>query len=329
MPVNKNRHSLVDLLIFSPQKFSFVKAVDVALTYQNNKNIPKSINIKSRINYSSKFSDISIVEGVKDNCIEMHVNIQGIAGIEGALPDCYVEEYITHNNQVAKKAISDFFDIFNDKILVLRYRYMKKYDPTCISTFLSKSIFGKIMFCLAGDHQDKALIPEQFNISSQNIFWRNARSAEGLRILLSSFFEIPVKIEQFVGAFVEADKALQTSIGNRIGRFNKLDQDSYLGNKSWEVKNGIRVIVGPLDFEKYTAFLPRKSLLDQRVSKLEKMKEIIRSYIPYGINVSIFFYLNECFVKGTFLNKKNRLNKDSFIFGNHTAINNTSFCERI
>jgi predicted component of type VI protein secretion system len=125
-----------------------------------------------------------------------------------------------------------------------------------------------------------------------------------------------VQVKQFSGGFIEGDRSLQTSIGTtHKKKFNKLGCDSFLGNKVWNTAKGIDVIVGPLDFENYLKFLPKQSKLDEKVSKLQKMKEIIKRYVPFGIDVTIQFYLDNCLVKKTFLNEVSRLNKDSFIFG--------------
>jgi type VI secretion system protein ImpH len=325
--------SLIDKLTYSPEKFTFIRAVDVALAAQNVSiseirdlsNI--GIEIKSKVNFSSKFTDISSVEGLKDNYIELFTNLYGIAGIEGTLPTCYVERFITHNKP-SRQSIIDFFDIFNNKILLLRYQYMKKYDLSCISLPLKKSIFGKIMFSLSGfgDHESytnklikRSLIPDQFKISCHNLLWKHTRSSEGLRIILSSFFNIPVQIEQFLGGFDEVDKTSQSALGTIKNRFNRMGRDLILGNKTWNAMKGVRIVVGPLAFEKYLKFLPKNHSMDQKNSPLQKMKEIIKMYVPYDIKVVISFCLDSCFVKATLLNGVSRLNRDAFIIGKHDS----------
>jgi type VI secretion system protein ImpH len=172
-------------------------------------------------------------------------------------------------------------------------------------------------------------ILEQFRISSQNLFLRSTRSSEGLRIILSSFFEAPVTVEQFMGRFIEADRSLQSSIGVGRGKFNQLGYDCCLGNKIWDSTDGINIKIGPLSFEAYTSFLPKNNKLDQSASKLQKMKELVRSYIPNGISANLFFYLDLCLVRETLLNGGNRLNKDSFIIGEHCSYESTFFCEKV
>ena len=338
------RLPLLDELMHRPEQFSFTKALDVVVASQNIKlhNIPnqtiKHFEIKSNVRFCSAFSDISAVEGVLDGDSEIHTNIQGMAGITGTLPDCYVEEYITHNKE-SKQAVTDFMDIFNNRILSLRYMFMKKHDVTCLSSPMEKSLIGNIMLSLSGfEFYEKkkksnvrfedSLIPKQFKISCQSLLWKNTRSSEGLRAILSSFFEVPVRIEQFAGGFVEANKSLQTKIGKFNKIFNILGLDSFLGNKTWDSMKGINIFIGPLPFDKYTYFLPKLSTLDEQVSPLQKMKEVIKTYVPTGIDVKIHFLLDRGNVKETFLNGVKGLNKDSFILGINN-LENICFTESV
>lgn len=328
----KNYDSLLTVLMYHSEQFSFTKAMDVVLSL-NNKNLRNineesllEVNLKCRMNFQSKFSDLYSVEGVEENYIEITVNIQGIAGIEGHLPDCYAEEYILDNRK-NKNAVLSFLDIFNNRILSLRYAFYKKHVVGCLSVSFEESVIGNIMSSLSGfgfkeslktDLMKSALIPQQFKISTQNGFWRNTRSAYWLKVILSGFFEVKIDIEQFFGGFTESVSIEeQTCIGKNFGIFNSLGKDALLGNKIWDQADGIKIIVGPLSFKDYVSFLPKESRMDEEVSKLRKMKEIIRMYVPIEIKVAIIFKLGKEYVDETLLNRTKRLNKDSFILGAH------------
>ena len=166
-------------------------------------------------------------------------------------------------------------------------------------------------------HSESGIIPEQFKVSVQNLFWRHTRSSSGLKAILESFFKVPIEIRQFEGGFIQAPIGEQTSIGKK-GLHNKLGKNSLLGDKIWDATKGITILIGALNFEQYTKFLPKKSAQDQKFSALQKMKEIIRLYVPHGIDVNLHFFLDQCLVKETLLNGDNRLNKDTFIFGLHS-----------
>lgn len=325
-------NTLYEKLIFHPEKFSFVKALDVVSACET-----EVVEIKANVNFSSKYTDISAVEGLKDGIVEIYTNLPGIAGINGSLPDCYTENFITFNRE-SKRAVLDFFDIFNDRMLSLRYTFLKRQNVETLSDPIERSVIGNIIFSLSGFNfnldRAKSLkatvdqsIPEQFKISAQNLFWRSTRSSSGLKVMLTSFFKVPINIKQFVGEFITSRPGEQTLIGKK-GNYNTLGRTTMLGNKIWDSTNGIVVEVGPLDFNEYLKFLPKSSVRDQKFSPLQKMKEIVMCYAPHGINVTLRFILDKCFVKETTLNGVNRLNKDAFIFGMH-ASQNAFFEERI
>jgi hypothetical protein len=69
-------------------------------------------------------------------------------------------------------------------------------------------------------------------------------------------------------------------------------------------------------------------MADREASPLQKMKDIVKMYVPHGIDVSLHFYLEHCHVKETLLNGAKRLNKDAFISGIH-GMETAHFSERV
>jgi type VI secretion system protein ImpH len=318
--------SIIDRLMYEGYRFSFTKAVDWSLSMSNLS--LEDLPIKSKLNFQSKYTDVYTVEGIKDGSPEITVNISGMFGIDGPLPDPYLEDYILYNKN-NRQAVLDFLNIFSNKILSLRYLYDKKQITECLSTPINESLVGNIM-CIMGGTQDGSSksLPDQFRISAQNLFWRHNRSAESLRVMLSSFFDVEVEIEQFAGGFTDSVDEYETS---RIGRsYNSLGENTILGNKIWDSMKGIKIHIKSLDWEKYLEFLPTKSGRDNEFSKLHKMKEIVRIYVPFGIDVKLVFHLAETYIeeKRACLGGIGRLNKDMFIRGRHID-NSTCFVENL
>ncbi len=309
--------SILEKFIYEAEKFSFVKALDVA----QQRCEMSFVDIKSNVNYTSKYIDVSKVEGIKDGLAEIHVNMNGIIGIESPIPDSYTEEFLSYD-RTTRGALCDYFDIYNSKILSLRYAFLKRQNIETLSSPIENSVIGNIIFSLSGfefnTHSKTDIIPEQFKVSVQNLFWRHTRSSSGLKTVLESFFKVPIEIRQFEGGFIQAPIGERMSIGTK-GRYNKLGENSLLGDKVWDATKGITILIGALDFEQYTKFLPKKSSKDRKFSSLQKMKEIIRLYVPHGIDVHLHFFLDQCLVRETLLNGDNRLNKDTFILGLHSS----------
>ena len=306
-----NNKSLINTLIFEPYKFSLLKALDLSNIYSD------TVIIKNNLSFSSKYSTIQKVEGVKDGYIELHINFPSIIGINGTLPDIYVEKYLLYN-LYTKDAVKNFFDIFHRCGVNAFYKISKQYNPiSCKSSII------KILLQLSGygsiDEFHEAInstnIPIQLPISTHNLFWNENRSAYGLKLLLSHFFNVNIEVHEFCETLIELPIDEQTRIGTNHGRYNVLGISSILDRFSWDTTSKIMVLVGPLPLEQYIQFLPKMAKNDRRFSLLQRIEELIKLYVPFNITVSLKIMLDTSIVNGTLLNRSKALNKDAFLFG--------------
>ena len=313
----KQKKSLIDRFIAEPYKFSYVKAVNIAMTYAG------SVRIKNQLRFSSKYTDVIQVTGVIDRDITLYTNLPCVFGIDGTLPDNYTEEYILYNRQ-SKRAIIDFFDIFHERIAQIQYKFLIQCDLPSATYPVEQSLAGRLMLYLSGyaNVQDfyrsvKAYLPLQTIISGHSLFWRSNRSALGLKILLRDFFNLPITVEEFRGKILEIPCKEQTRIGTKLGKYNKLGYSAILDHKFYKIDDGITVTIGELEYEQYQNFLPKTAIKDRPFSNLAKLKELIRLYVPIDITVYIRIVLKSSMVNGTYLNGNYALGKNAFIMGHN------------
>lgn len=317
MKLRKESQSLIDSFIKAPYKFSYVKAVSVSIAHAG------SVRIKSQLRFSSKYADVIQATGVKDKEITIYTNLPCVLGIDGTLPDNYTEKYVLYNRQ-SKGAIIDFFDIFNERIAQLQYKFSIQRDVKNAFYPVEKSLAGKLMQYLSGYasvrnfyRSVKAYLPLQTIISGHSLFWNSNRSAFGLKILLRDFFNLPIKVEEFRGKTLAVPVSNQTRIGTKLGKYNKLGYSAILDHKFYKVDDGITVTVEGLEYEQYLSFLPKTAIKDRPFSNLSKLKELIRMYVPADITVHIRILLKSGSVNGTYLNGNYALNKNAFIMGHN------------
>ena len=310
-----------------PYNFSLTKSLDIITLHT------KYFSIKHNLSFSPKYSEISSVEGIYERHVELYTNISGIIGIDGTLPNVYIEQYILYNRN-SKQAIRDFLDIFYSRYIQLYYKFLKNNIISCISDQLENTVIGKILIKMSGynealDFYNKyySNISLQLAIATHNIFWQAERSINGLRILLQDFFNIPVKIEEFVPKLITVDISEQTRIGSQTGKYNVLHRSAILDRKHWNLTDTINVIIKALQFDQYIEFLP-KYHKDNAYSKLQKLRDLVKMYVPFGITAIVKIYLQKGIVIGTSLNRSKRLNRDAFISGMHRETN-THFKEVI
>ena len=84
----------------------------------------------------------------------------------------------------------------------------------------------------------------------------HARSATGLRQVLWDYFDVPVEIAQFVGAWYPVEVESQCCLGEIGGYSEQLGFGAVVGNEIWDQQSRVRIRLGPLSLERYMDFLP-------------------------------------------------------------------------
>jgi type VI secretion system protein ImpH len=82
------------------------------------------------------------------------------------------------------------------------------------------------------------------------------RSAVGCESFLEEYFGVPVRIEQFVGAWYRLEPEAQTSFRDDTAISDILGGGAVVGDEVWDAQAGLRVVLGPLTLAQYREFLP-------------------------------------------------------------------------
>jgi type VI secretion system protein ImpH len=78
-------------------------------------------------------------------------------------------------------------------------------------------------------------------------------SAVTIQRVLSQYFSIPVKLEQFIGRWFALASSSQTSLGMNNAC---LGQSALVGERVWQRDLRMRLTLGPMKRERYARFLP-------------------------------------------------------------------------
>jgi type VI secretion system protein ImpH len=83
------------------------------------------------------------------------------------------------------------------------------------------------------------------------------RSAVALEQLLGDYFEVPVKVRQFEGAWYSLPGRDLCAVGEEAnGPSSQLGKGAVVGDEIWDPQSRIRIRIGPLSFQEYQRFLP-------------------------------------------------------------------------
>lgn len=255
-------------LVEEPYRFEFFQAVrlfekiykdrkpvgDLALPHE------EIVRFRSRIAMDFPSSEIHQVNEIVDEATgkdrtEVVVNFMGLVGVSGVLPAHYTElvlDRVRHRDTT----LWAFLDIFTHRAVSLFYRAWTKYRFP-VNYERGDDAFTEYLFDFAGlgtrglrgrmDVDDEALLPYAGLIAQK------PHSASALENILSDHFGIRVKVLQFFGQWLQLGSQDVTNVGVQN---SVLGRNAIIGSKVWDQQSKFRVMLGPLTFNQYLAFLP-------------------------------------------------------------------------
>lgn len=199
---------------------------------------------------SKEFDDLTEKER-----IEMTICMMGMIGTSGVLPTHYTElalDRIRHRDT----AMWAFLDIFTHRAASLFYRAWAKYRFP-VSYERGNDEFTGYLFDLAGlgthgmrgqmDLEDESLLPYVGLIAQK------PHSAGAIANVVADYFDVGADVEQFSGQWLVLHERDRTKLGSQN---NRLGVNTIAGGKVWDQQSKFRLKLGPVDFNKFAAFLP-------------------------------------------------------------------------
>ena len=198
-----------------------------------------------------------------DSPPEMVVAFMGLFGLAGVLPRHYTELLLERVRQ-KDFALRDFLDLFNHRMISLFYRAWEKYrfpvayERSRLSSDAHYDPFSFSLFNLIGMGTDG--LRGKLKSGDEPLLYYSGliaqpRSACALQAMLGDYFNVPLIIKQFIGAWLRVDDENRTRL-SRGDSNNELGTTTMLGSKCWDQQAGFTLAVGPLKFQQFREFLP-------------------------------------------------------------------------
>ncbi len=258
-------------LFYEPYKFEFFQAVRLLEKIFPERSpvkhafSPEKEVVRFRSNASLKFppSEISslnetISEVSDEKKIEMFINFMGMVGIVGVLPIHYTE-LIVDRARYGDLTMWSFLDIFTHRAVSMFFRAWEKYRFP-VQYERGNDDFTKFLFDFLGlgteGLRGKLNLDDENLIPYSGLIIQRPHSTSALEQILTDYFNIKAKVEQFFGQWLELDNESIT----RLGEANSsLSYTAIIGTRVWEQQSKFRVVLGPLSFKEFQAFLPNGS----------------------------------------------------------------------
>jgi type VI secretion system protein ImpH len=179
----------------------------------------------------------------------------GLFGPQGPLPLHLTVHARDRLRRHQDATFADFCDVFHHRMLAFFYRAWANARPTVEQDRPGQDRFARRLGALAGlatpAFHGRHALPDRFVLHAAGLFVMESRPAEMLARLVAGFFKVPVRVEEFVGAWLEVPGADRARLGGA-----RLARDAVLGTHRFERGQRFRLELGPLTLAQFLRLLP-------------------------------------------------------------------------
>lgn len=189
---------------------------------------------------------------------KMSVNVLGLTGALGPLPH-HITDLLLERTGRGDRAMRDFLDIFNHRLVSLLYRARSKYRPSLETKGPHKGRVARVLYSLlglgTGNLLDRLGVPDRSLLPYTGMFAEQFRSGVGLERIVEDCFGVTAKVVQFQGAWHSLDESDVTRIGTG-GQNHALGRGALLGRRVYDPAANFELRLGPMSYARFVAFLP-------------------------------------------------------------------------
>ncbi len=229
----------------------------------------------------------------------LRVHYPGLFGPNGPLPLHLTEYVVDRIKHRGDRALRDFLDIFQHRLLSIYWRAIASARPTVQIDRPDRDRFANYYACVGGFARiDDADVDPRVGRARRHWaghFARQVRSAEGLESVLSGFFGASVRVEEFVGTWLDLPTA-----GSALGDGCSLGSDTFLGESFWDCSQSVRIVLGELNRDQYERLLPSGE-------NWRLLEQLVSSYLGVELSWDVCFSLRAGEVGGLPLDGTRRL----------------------
>jgi type VI secretion system protein ImpH len=205
---------------------------------------------------------------------KLTVRLLGLLGPNGPLP-LHLTEYAQERLQRHKDpTFSRFLDVFHHRMLSLFYRAWANNEPTVSFDRPESDRFSDYVGTLAG--LGMSALQQRDEISDWTKQYccghlaRQTKCPEGLQAILTEYFDLPARLNEFVGEWLPLPQKDIFRLGADPSN-GTLGGSIILGAEVWSWQHKFRVALGPLRYDDYQSFLPGGS-------RIRHLAALVRNY---------------------------------------------------
>lgn len=258
-------NSVNERLAAHPGDFSFFQAVRLLQLMHGEPvgrfNEPSEEAVRFGATPSLAFppTEVRKLEFEPDTVPAMKTSFFGLTGSVGVMPT-YLTAFLIERLQAQDRTAVDFLDIFHHRFVSLFYRAWEKCRFEVAHERGDEDSLSPHLMDLVGlgtpGLQNRQTVPDAALLSYAGLLSQNPRSTGVLQQILGDYFNVPVTVEPFAGAWRKLDPATLTRLGDGRTKSEQLGVGTVLGDEVWDQQSLVRIRIGPLPLARYQQFLP-------------------------------------------------------------------------
>ncbi|BCA78396.1 type VI secretion system baseplate subunit TssG [Desulfuromonas sp. AOP6] len=178
----------------------------------------------------------------RDQRYRLELNFMGLYGVDSPLPQYFND--ITARDKDGSDELSAFLNLFSQRLYTLLFMAWKKLNHHGGT----KSLYSRYLTAFSG------MSAATGRIDYAGVFGTRIRSSQALCGMLADFLDAPVRLRQNVPRWIGIDEPA------KLGEKCLLGSNALLGNRLLDVNSHVRILAGPLSFEKALALRPGEPL---------------------------------------------------------------------
>jgi len=160
-------------------------------------------------------------------------------------------------------SLASFFDIFNHRAISLFHRAWQRARFPVTYAAGNHDLFSRYLLDLLGigttGLRDRQEIEDEALMHYISLTAMQSRSAVALEQILADYFDVPVDVQQFTGAWYGLDRSTQCEMNDKESVSIQIGSGAMVGDAVWDRQGRVRIRIGPLSMERYYDFLPQGS----------------------------------------------------------------------
>ena len=188
-------------------------------------------------------------------------NFFGLVGRQMTLPSYYTR-LVWDERYALEQPLTDFLNMLQHRMTSLFYRAWERgrfYVPfeRGHPDRVSAHLFDLIGLGGPKELRDRMKVRDDALVFYSGLLGMVQRSATALQQLLTDFFEVPVDVKEFVGAWYPLSDSTQCRVDDaNVDVGSGLGEGTIVGDEVWDPQAKVLIRVGPLTRAHYEDFLP-------------------------------------------------------------------------